>query len=209
MCIFITIFNIGIQYQNPYKRKECAKFTLPPGILEMGAWDHLNNLNPSAECLIPYTEMVSETVDNFVNNLCIVNSDRSPPTSWTSQNDSNVDLDFDSLSDISVANKPNTLNLSTPVLSYYSDNETSLTSKDISNHTFTSNVSSLDSSMNTAIEDEIENDVSLNEKYDPFKILRNIRVSNINRLTIGQLNINSIRNKFEALKSIICAVKTG
>ena len=32
--------------------------------------------------------------------------------------------------------------------------------------------------------------------------LKNIRVSNVNRLIIGQLNINSIRNKFEALKFI-------
>ena len=42
-----------------------------------------------------------------------------------------------------------------------------------------------------------------NEDSDPFKVLRKIRVSNINRLVIGQLNINLIRNKFEALKSII------
>ena len=30
-----------------------------------------------------------------------------------------------------------------------------------------------------------------------------IRTKNVNRLIIGQVNINSIQNKFEALKSII------
>ena len=47
------------------------------------------------------------------------------------------------------------------------------------------------------------NEESTNEDSDPFKILKNIRIKNVNRLTMGQLNINSIRNKFEALKSIV------
>ena len=38
---------------------------------------------------------------------------------------------------------------------------------------------------------------------DPYKILKSIKISNINRLIIGQLNINSLRNKIEALKLII------
>ena len=51
---------------------------------------------------------------------------------------------------------------------------------------------------------DIENgEDSLHDNPDPFKLLKKIRVSNINRLVIGQLNINSIRNKFEALKSIV------
>ena len=37
------------------------------------------------------------------------------------------------------------------------------------------------------------------EDSDRFNTLKNIRVSNVNRLIIGQLNINSVRNKFEAL----------
>ena len=40
------------------------------------------------------------------------------------------------------------------------------------------------------------------EEPGPFNTLKNIRVSNVNRLIIGQLNINSLRNKFEALKFI-------
>ena len=38
---------------------------------------------------------------------------------------------------------------------------------------------------------------------DPNNILNNIRISNANKLIIGQLNINSLRNKFDALKTII------
>ena len=45
---------------------------------------------------------------------------------------------------------------------------------------------------------------SLNkENTDPYKLLKSIKISNINRLIIGQLNINSLRNKFEALKLIM------
>ena len=42
-----------------------------------------------------------------------------------------------------------------------------------------------------------------NEDSEPCKVLKSIRISHINRLIIGQLNINSIRNKFEALKYIV------
>ena len=42
-----------------------------------------------------------------------------------------------------------------------------------------------------------------NENNDPFNTRRNIRISFINQLIIGQLNINSFRNKFEALKYIV------
>ena len=38
---------------------------------------------------------------------------------------------------------------------------------------------------------------------DPFRILRDIKIKNLNRLVISHLNINSIRNKFEPLKNII------
>ena len=41
------------------------------------------------------------------------------------------------------------------------------------------------------------------KKEEPHKLLKSIRISNINRLTIGQLNINSLRNKIEALKLIM------
>ena len=43
----------------------------------------------------------------------------------------------------------------------------------------------------------------ISEEYDPFLILRNIKLKNVNRLIIGHLNINSVRNKFEPLKKLI------
>ena len=43
----------------------------------------------------------------------------------------------------------------------------------------------------------------LSENNDPYLIFRHIRDSNVDRLIIGQLNINSLRNKLEALKLIV------
>ena len=43
----------------------------------------------------------------------------------------------------------------------------------------------------------------LSDNNDPYHALRGIRVSNVDRLIIGQLNINSLGNKFEALKLIV------
>ena len=55
----------------------------------------------------------------------------------------------------------------------------------------------LDSSLNFNV------DESKNEHSDPFTTLKKIRISFINQLIIGQLNINSLQNKFEALKNIV------
>ena len=38
---------------------------------------------------------------------------------------------------------------------------------------------------------------------DPQSFLKDIRINNINRLIIGQLSINSLRNKFEQLSTMI------
>ena len=38
---------------------------------------------------------------------------------------------------------------------------------------------------------------------DPKEILKNLRLKNVNRLMYAQLNINSIRNKFDSLVNII------
>ena len=38
---------------------------------------------------------------------------------------------------------------------------------------------------------------------DPQSFLKDLRINNINRLIIGQLNINSLRNKFEQLSTMI------
>ena len=42
-----------------------------------------------------------------------------------------------------------------------------------------------------------------NDEIGPLNTLKKTRVSNINRLIIGHLNINSLRNKIEAPKSVI------
>ena len=44
---------------------------------------------------------------------------------------------------------------------------------------------------------------SMDNCTDPLNILKQLKMSNLNRLVIGQLNINSIRNKFESLKLLI------
>ena len=41
------------------------------------------------------------------------------------------------------------------------------------------------------------------EEKDPQSFLKDIRVNNINRLIIGQLQIKSLRNKFEQLSTMI------
>ena len=41
------------------------------------------------------------------------------------------------------------------------------------------------------------------EIKDPQSFLKDIRINNINRLIIGQLNINSLRNKFEQQSTMI------
>ena len=38
---------------------------------------------------------------------------------------------------------------------------------------------------------------------DPQEILKNLRLKNVNRLICAQLNINSIRNKFDLLVNLI------
>ena len=45
---------------------------------------------------------------------------------------------------------------------------------------------------------------NINDKnMDPYKLLKSIKVSNINHLIIGQVNIDSLRNKIEAFKLIM------
>ena len=41
------------------------------------------------------------------------------------------------------------------------------------------------------------------EKKDPQSFLKDLKIKNMNRLIIGQVNINSFRNKFEQLSTII------
>ena len=59
----------------------------------------------------------------------------------------------------------------------------------------------MNSSITTPYLEESDNDDSAQKK--DLCVLKNIRMSNINRLVIGQWNINSIRNKFQTLKAIM------
>ena len=46
-------------------------------------------------------------------------------------------------------------------------------------------------------------DLGEDENNSPFNSLRKLKLKNINRLVIGQININSIRHKFDCLKTIV------
>ena len=46
---------------------------------------------------------------------------------------------------------------------------------------------------------QIEDD----ENYNPADLLKNLKIKNINKIILAQLNLNSIRNKFEQLNAII------
>ena len=50
---------------------------------------------------------------------------------------------------------------------------------------------------------QIINNNSEMHNIDQYKLLKNIKISNINRLIIGHLNINSLRNKIESLKLLM------
>ena len=57
--------------------------------------------------------------------------------------------------------------------------------------------------MSSLINDTLS-EVDINEStIDPSVILKEIKISNFNRLVIAHLNINSLRNKFESLKLLI------
>ena len=47
------------------------------------------------------------------------------------------------------------------------------------------------------------NPTSQSNEQDPYYILNQLRLSNINKVIIGHLNINSLRNKFEMLMAIV------
>ena len=47
-----------------------------------------------------------------------------------------------------------------------------------------------------------QNEADLLIQENPFEMLKRLKLKNINRLIIGHLNINSLRNKFEDLKML-------
>ena len=56
------------------------------------------------------------------------------------------------------------------------------------------------------IDEDIEighNSQPINEEKDAYTLLREIRSKNLDRVLIGSLNINSVRNKFDALSDLV------
>ena len=53
--------------------------------------------------------------------------------------------------------------------------------------------------------DSLTSDSRANGKFTVFEQLRKIRLKNMNGITIGQININSLRNKF----SFLCEAVSG
>ena len=51
--------------------------------------------------------------------------------------------------------------------------------------------------------DNVRNLSNTENDDDPLQILKKLKINNLNRIIIGQLNINSLRNKFESLKFLI------
>ena len=49
----------------------------------------------------------------------------------------------------------------------------------------------------------LENENHLRQDGDAFAILKNLRVQNLRNVIIGQLNINSLRNKFDGLAELM------
>ena len=50
---------------------------------------------------------------------------------------------------------------------------------------------------------KMENVLNQPPETDPKNILNTLRISNVNRLIVGHLNINSLRNKIQDLQEII------
>ena len=152
-------------------------------------------LNPLAEVFFPnYLRKTNlpapdTLITNSINrspialNCCTIVDNTSAPK-VTDYESTCLSLDIDNNANLS------TITLNTPEVS----NSSNFNTNDTLMETL-----SLNSSMTTPYLDESDNDDPV-QKND-LSILKNIRISNINRLVIGQLNINSIRNKFQTLKA--------
>ena len=64
-------------------------------------------------------------------------------------------------------------------------------------------VTILDSQGSADWDTSYSNPVNESNEQDPHYILKQLRLSNINKVMIGHLNINSLRNKFEMLIDIV------
>ena len=155
----------------------CAHDISTPDLSEIDLGD--NNAHNLTDC--------SDNCDG-----CVLNTEKNFDSTFLSQKYiSGTNSTVCNFEEIGLLNtSPSMHDISTPALSQFSDNG------DTNSITNISELSSLDSFLTNMEE-------SKNEDSDPLSTLNNIRISNIDRLIIGQLNINSLRNKFEALKHIV------
>ena len=85
--------------------------------------------------------------------------------------------------------------------SSYSSNSNGLSSQ---NFDGLEDIRSMKSSSSSHIPSDMDgNSEAYNPDLDPYVSLQKIRTSNINRLIVGQLNINSLKGKIEGVKNLI------
>ena len=56
---------------------------------------------------------------------------------------------------------------------------------------------------NGSINAKFSNEINNDEFLDPLSTIKNLRLSNINRVVIGNLNISSLPNKFNRLEELV------
>ena len=56
---------------------------------------------------------------------------------------------------------------------------------------------------NGGIKAKFSNEINNDEFLNPLSTIKNLRLSNVNRVVIGNLNINSLPNKFNQLKELV------
>ena len=57
--------------------------------------------------------------------------------------------------------------------------------------------------LNGGINAKFSNEINNDEFLNPLSTIKNLRLSNVNRVVIGNLNINSLPNKFNQLKELV------
>ena len=56
---------------------------------------------------------------------------------------------------------------------------------------------------NGGIRANFSNEINNDEFLNPLSTIKNLRLSNVNRVVIGNLNFNSLPNKFNKLKELV------
>ena len=59
---------------------------------------------------------------------------------------------------------------------------------------------------NANISAKFSNEINNDKFLDPLSTIKNLRLSNVTRVVIGNLNINSLPNKFSQLKELVLKI---